>query len=56
MTKQAKKNILVSVPVPLLKKLDTAARKQMRSRTSEVCLRLEQSLKAQKTVSAEVAQ
>jgi hypothetical protein len=55
MAKPPTKNILVSVPVPLLKKLDTSARKQMRSRTKEVCLRLELSLKAQKTVSAEVS-
>ena len=44
MKKQPTKNILVSVPVPLLRKLDLAARAQMRSRTKEVCVRLEQSL------------
>jgi hypothetical protein len=54
MIKQPTKNILVSVPVPLLKKLDISARKQMRSRTKEVCLRLELSLKASKTISTEV--
>ena len=40
-----KKNILISVPVPLLKKLDTAARTEKRSRTAEVCVRLAESLK-----------
>ncbi|CAM8627200.1 hypothetical protein MCEMSHM24_02713 [Comamonadaceae bacterium] len=55
MKKQPTKNILVSVPVPLLKKLDTAARTQMRSRTKEVCIRLEESLKSQKPVKAEAA-
>lgn len=48
MTKQLTKNILVSVPVPLLKKLDSAARKESRSRTKEVCVRLERSLRESK--------
>ena len=50
MSKSIKKNILVSVPLPLLKRLDTAAKKGMRSRTMEVCIRLEQSLKAARQV------
>lgn len=38
------KKILVSVPEPLLKKLDAAARKQQRNRSSELCVRLADSL------------
>lgn len=45
MHKLETKNILVRVPVSLLKKLDRAAKKEGRSRTSEVCLRLEASLR-----------
>ena len=48
MKKPEKKNILVSVPVPLLKKLDSSARSQSRSRTAEVCVLLDQALKAAK--------
>jgi hypothetical protein len=50
MKKPEKKNILVSVPVPLLKRLDNSARKQSRSRTAEVCVLLEKSLKGSKQV------
>ena len=39
------KKILVSVPEPLLKKLDTAARQQQRNRSAELCVRLADSLK-----------
>ncbi len=45
MKKPEKKNILVSVPAPLLKRLDSAARAQQRTRTAEVRMRLEQSFK-----------
>lgn len=45
MSKAEAKNILVRVPVPLLKRLDRAAKSQGRSRTSEVCLRLADSFK-----------
>nr|WP_315242125.1 hypothetical protein [uncultured Albidiferax sp.] len=55
MKKPETKNILVSVPLPLLKRLDSAARMQKRSRTAEVCVRLAESLKAKKVASAEVA-
>lgn len=48
MKKIEKKNILISVPVPLLKKLDSEAKAMSRSRTAEVCVLLEQSLKAAK--------
>lgn len=48
MKKTEKRNILVSVPVPLLKRLDSAARAQQRTRTAEVRVRLEQSFKPAK--------
>lgn len=48
MQKQDTKNILVRVPVPLLRKLDKAAKAQGRSRTSEVCIRLADSLRGGK--------
>jgi hypothetical protein len=41
------KQVLIRVPVPLLKKLDVAAARQRRSRAAEVCLRLTESLKKQ---------
>jgi predicted DNA-binding protein len=41
------KNILVRVPVPLLKRLDAAAKRQQRSRAAEVRVRLEDSLRKQ---------
>jgi len=47
MKKPEAKNILVRVPLPLLKKLDASAKRQHRSRTAEVRLRLEESLKKQ---------
>ena len=40
--------VLIRVPPALLKKVDKQAEKQHRSRTAEVCLLLEQSLKAVK--------
>ena len=55
MKKPEKKNILISVPVPLLKKLDSSAKAMHRSRTAEVCVLLEQSLKAGKATKQEVA-
>lgn len=48
MPKTEFKSILIRVPVPLLKRLDAAARTQQRSRTKEVCVRLAASLKAAK--------
>ena len=42
------KKVLVSVPEPLLKKLDAVARRQDRDRSSELCRRLAESLKAHK--------
>jgi hypothetical protein len=45
MKKAEAKNILVRVPIPLLRKLDAAAKRQHRSRTAEVRVRLEESLK-----------
>ncbi len=50
MKKPEAKNILVRVPLPLLKKLDASAKRQHRSRTAEVRLRLEESLKKQEAV------
>lgn len=55
MTKPPTKNILVNVPIPLLKRLDAAARKDGRSRTKEVCVRLERSLTTPKPVKSEAA-
>lgn len=49
MKKPDAKNILIRVPVPLLKRIDAAARAQSRSRTAEVCVRLAESLKAKKS-------
>lgn len=49
MKKTEARNILVRVPVPLLKKLDKAAKHQGRSRTSEVVIRLADSLKRPST-------
>ena len=48
MKKPDKKNILVSVPVPLLKKLDTTAKKHSRSRTNMVCILLDSALNSPK--------
>lgn len=39
------KKVLLSFPEPLLKKVDAAARAQKRTRTAEVLLRLETTLK-----------
>lgn len=55
MKKPPTKNILVSVPVPILKKIETSARHEMRSRTAEICHLLEQSLKAKKAAKTEVS-
>ena len=51
MNKPAKK-VLVSIPEPLQKKLDARAEKEKRSRSAEVCFRLERSLKGLKKVAA----
>lgn len=53
MNKPEKKNILVSVPIPLLKKLDIAAKRESRSRTSMVCILLDQVLNPPKLVKPE---
>lgn len=42
------KKVLVSVPEPLLKRLDTASRQQSRTRSAEFCIRLAESLKRPK--------
>lgn len=42
------KQVLLRVPVQLLKKLDAAASAQRRSRTAEACVRLKESLQADK--------
>lgn len=44
MKKPAKK-VLVSIPEPLLKRLDAKAKSEKRSRSAELCLRIEMSLK-----------
>jgi len=44
--KPRSKKVLLSVPEPLLKKIDAAAKSQQRDRSAEVCLRLAKSLKA----------
>lgn len=49
------KKVLVTVPEPLLKKLDASARKQGRNRSAELCMRLTGSLKNVKPVKAGVA-
>ena len=49
------KKVLVTVPEPLLKKLDAAARKEGRNRSIELCLRLKSSLTASKPAKAKVA-
>lgn len=47
MTEKIKK-VLVSVPEPLLKKVEVAARKSARNRSAEICVRLSESLKGQR--------
>lgn len=42
--------VLISVPEPLLRKIDAAARIQERDRSREVCLRLQQTLKPKASV------
>jgi len=49
------KKVLVSVPEPLLKRLDTAARQQSRNRSAELCVRLAASLKDSRPGKAEAA-
>ncbi len=44
MKKPAKK-VLVSIPEPLLRRLDARAKSEKRSRSAELCLRIEKSLK-----------
>lgn len=51
MKKPAKK-VLVTIPEPLLKKLDAKARAERRSRSAELCMRLDRSLKKAEAVAA----
>lgn len=44
MKKPAKK-VLISIPEPLLKRLDAKAKSEKRSRSAELCMRIEMSLK-----------
>lgn len=53
MTVKSKK-VLVSVPEPLLKRLDTAARQKSRNRSAELCVRLAESLKVSRSGKNEV--
>ena len=46
------KKVLISVSEPLLKKLDSAARKNSRNRSAELCIRLSDSLKAKRSPKA----
>lgn len=39
------KKVLVTIPEPLLKRLDAAARQQSRNRSAELCVRLTDSFK-----------
>ncbi|MFA5901188.1 MAG: hypothetical protein WC829_18970 [Hyphomicrobium sp.] len=48
MKKPLKKNILISAPVPLIKKLDVVAKREDRSRTAMVCILLDRVLNAPK--------
>lgn len=50
--KTVTKKVLVVVPEPLLKKLDSAARKESRNRSAELCVRLADSLRVKKSVKA----
>lgn len=52
MKKIESKQVLIRVPVPLLKRVDAAAAAQRRSRAAEVCLRLTESLKKKAEASA----
>ena len=45
-----RKKVLLSVPEPLLRKIDNAAKRNERDRSAEVCLRLRESLKAKEVV------
>lgn len=49
------KKVLISVSEPLLRKLDTAARKNSRNRSAELGVRLSESLKAKRSPKAGVA-
>lgn len=48
MKKTDDKQVLIRLPVPLVKRLDAAAKKQQRSRTAEIRIRLAESLAARK--------
>lgn len=43
--KSKAKKVLVTIPEPLLKRLDGRAKAERRSRSAELCVRLEASLK-----------
>lgn len=49
------KKVLVSVPEPLLKRLDSEAKRQSRNRSAELCVRLTESLKVKRTSGVEAA-
>lgn len=50
--KPVTKKVLLAIPKPLLKRIDSAAKAQARTRTAEVCTRLSDSLKKQDEVTA----
>lgn len=52
MKKIESKQVLLRVPAPLLKRVDAAARDQGRSRTAEVCMRLNESLRTERQAKA----
>lgn len=42
---KAIKKVLVSIPEPLLKRIDAKAKSEQRTRSAELCLRVDRSLK-----------
>lgn len=44
--KTQSKKVLVTIPEPLLKRLDARAQKESRNRSAELCLQLDRGLKA----------
>lgn len=55
MTTQTKK-VLVTIPEPLLKRLDARAKKESRNRSAELCLQLDRGLKTRAPAQARRAQ
>lgn len=41
------KKVLVSIPEPLLKRIDSKAKSEQRTRSAALCLRVEQALKSE---------